>query len=288
MRSILLLLPLIILLASCNETDTKLFMQITSDQDTTYTDEVINPEGTTIETRVRTPKGFDRSETSVNSFEEYLRKLPLKPHGTEVKLFDGRSKPNNDVYDAVFDLKIGNKDLHQCADAVMRLRAEYLWNQKKYNEIHFNFTNGFRVDYSEYMKGKRMVVKGNQTYWTQSASASNTYSDFWKYMELIFNYAGTLSLSNELKSIKIDQLTIGDVFIKGGSPGHAVIIVDVATNSETGEKIFLLAQSYMPAQEIQLLKNPSNEDLSPWYSADFGDVLNTPEWTFYENELKRF
>jgi len=107
-------------------------------------------------------------------------------------------------------------------------------------------------------------------------------------MELIFNYAGTLSLSKEMKAITIDQLNIGDVFIKGGSPGHAVIVVDVATNSETGAKIFLLAQSYMPAQEIQLLKNPSNEDLSPWYSTDFGDVLNTPEWTFYKNELKRF
>lgn len=288
MRSIFSLLLLLALFASCEQSGNKLFMNVSADQDTTFTDEVINPDGMTIETRIRTPKGFERSETSANSFEEYLRKLPLKDHGTEVKLFDGRTKTNNDVYDAVVDLKIGNKDLHQCADAVMRLRAEYLWNQKKYNEIHFNFTNGFRVEYSEYMKGKRMVVKGNQTYWSQSASASNTYTDFWKYMELIFNYAGTLSLSKEMKTITIDQLNIGDVFIKGGSPGHAVIIVDLATNSETGEKIFLLAQSYMPAQEIQLLKNPLNEEQSPWYSADFGNVLNTPEWTFYANELKRF
>lgn len=49
----------------------------------------------------------------------------------------------------------------------MRLRAEYLWNQKQYDKIHFNFTNGFRINYTEFMKGKHIVVKGNKTYWTQ-------------------------------------------------------------------------------------------------------------------------
>jgi hypothetical protein len=50
-------------------------------------------------------------------------------------------------------MEIGNKDLHQCADAVMRLRAEYLWNEERYDKIHFNFTNGFRVDYTKWIEG---------------------------------------------------------------------------------------------------------------------------------------
>ena len=182
------------------------------------------------------------------------------------------------------DLKIGNKNLHQCADAVIRLRAEYLYQQKQLDKIHFNFTNGFRADYAEWMKGNRVVVQGNKTYWTHTHSPANTYQDFWDYLEVVFSYAGTLSLAKELESVNIDDLQIGDVFIQGGSPGHAIIVVDLAINPQNNEKIFLLAQSYMPAQEIQILKNPNNRELSPWYSADFGDVLKTPEWIFYKTQ----
>ena len=152
----------------------------------------------------------------------------------------------------------------------------------------FNFTNGFRVDYTEWMKGKRIVVKGNKSYWTEANSPSNTYKDFWDYMEVVFTYAGTLSLSKELKSVEIDDLKIGDVFIQGGSPGHAVIVIDIASKPSTKEKLFLLAQSYMPAQEIQILVNPGNAKISPWYPTSFGELLKTPEWTFKRGDLKRF
>ena len=49
----------------------------------------------------------------------------------------------------------------------------------------------------------------------------------------------------------VTSMQIGDVLIQGGSPGHAVIVVDMAENPATGEKLYLLAQSYMPAQDIQ-------------------------------------
>lgn len=249
---------------------------------------IINPNGGTIETRIQPPTGYSRIEVAPGSFAEFLRNLPLKPAGSPVKLYNGKEKGNNWVYGAVVDLPIGDKDLHQCADAIIRLRAEYLYSQRRYDEIHFNLTNGFRVDYSEWMKGKRVIVNGNQTFWKQSATPSNAYEDFWHYLEFVFNYAGTLSLSNELIPILPDQLTIGDVFIKGVSPGHAVIVVDVAVDSTANKKIFLLAQSYMPAQEIHLLADPYNKTINPWYSVDFGDQLRTPEWIFAKKELKRF
>ncbi|MBN2610182.1 MAG: hypothetical protein JXB00_01355, partial [Bacteroidales bacterium] len=53
-------------------------------------------------------------------------------------------------------------------------------------------------------------------------------------------------------------------------------------------KVFLLAQSYMPAQDIQILKNPNDKSISPWYSLDFEGDLITPEWTFKKTDLKRF
>jgi hypothetical protein len=260
----------------------------TWNQPANFFEELINPAGKTVESRIRVPQGFTRMGVAENSFANYLRQLPLKPHGANVLLYNGSIKENNGIYDAVVDLAIGNKNLQQCADAVMRLRAEYLFQQKQFNKIHFNFTNGFRVDYAEWMKGKRVVVQGNKTYWAHTHEPANTYRNFWEYLEMVFSYAGTRSLAKELEPVNIADLQIGDVFIQGGSPGHAIIVVDLASNRQNNKKIFLLAQSYMPAQEIQILKNPHGGERSPWYGADFGDVLETPEWTFYKTDLKRF
>ncbi|MFS4494880.1 DUF4846 domain-containing protein [Maribacter sp. 2308TA10-17] len=249
----------------------------------------IDTTGNTIVTRFQVPEGFDRISADSNSFSSYLRNLPLKPAGSLVTYFNGDVKPNQNVYDAVVDLPIGKRDLHQCADAVMRLRADYLFQNKKYDSIHFNFINGFKADYANWRKGKRILVKGNKVSWKQNSQASDSAKDFWKYLEMVFSYAGTASLEKEMKSISLAEMRIGDVFIKGGFPGHALIVVDMAHKKDTNEKIFLLAQSYMPAQEIQVLKNPNNTDLSPWYGvSEISNKLRTPEWTFKKSELKRF
>ncbi|MFC2104532.1 DUF4846 domain-containing protein [Bacteroidota bacterium] len=248
---------------------------------------LINENGKTISERIITPSGFKRIALHSGSFAFYLRNLPLKPHGTKVKYYNGILKPNFWVYAAIIDMEIGERNLQQCADAVMRLRGEYLFKSNQPEKLHFNFTNGFRVDYSEWMKGNRIVVEGNKTYWKKQTSASNSYSSFRKYMDIIFAYAGTLSLEKELVPVKLNNIMIGDVFIQGGSPGHAVIVVDLATDN-SGNKTFLLAQSYMPAQDIHILKNPNSSDLSPWYSVNFEGELETPEWTFKKSDLKRF
>lgn len=300
MKKILVFLLLVIILTSCSRDEMSLDNPNPPDGEREVIDEknveadntqvievdIINEAGKTIGTRLNAPRGYKRTEVIEDSFGEYLRNLPLKPHGSKVLYYDGGEKSRN-VYVAVLDIDVGNRDLQQCADAVMRLRGEYLFKNEEYDKIHFNFTNGFRVDYSKWIAGKRVVVEGNNCYWVNKTGYSNTYEDFRKYMNIIFAYAGTLSLSNELEAINPHELMIGDVIIKGGSPGHAVIVVDMAEN-EDGKKIFLLAQSYMPAQSIHVLKNPMNEDLSPWYELDFEGQLFTPEWTFTKEDFKRF
>lgn len=245
----------------------------------------INSDGNTIQTRFIPPDGFKRKHTVDESFGTFLRNIKLKPVGSKVKYFNGAIK-ESDVYEAVVDMEISNKDLQQCADAIMRLRGEYFFKQKAFDQITFNLTNGFKVDYSEWIKGNRVMVNGNMTTWRNIAQPSNTYKDFRNYMEFVFTYAGTLSLDKSLRSKNISDIAIGDVFIRGGSPGHAVIVVDVAENS-VGNKVFLLAQSYMPAQEIQILKNPNDSALSPWYTVKKNDTkVITPEWEFTTSQLK--
>jgi Domain of unknown function (4846) len=251
---------------------------------------LINPEGMSVKTRFDPPEGFERVEVDSASFAYYLQNLPLRKAGTYVKYFNGAVK-DDDVYDAVVAMDISDANLQQCADAIMRLRGEYFYTKNQLDSISFFLTNGFKMDYSEWIKGNRLAVSGNKTEWRKTATPSTNYSTFREYMELVFTYAGTLSLSKQLKPKPLYtqntcNLAIGDVFCVGGSPGHAVIVVDLAVN-KNGEKLFLLAQSYMPAQETQILKNPGDATRSPWYALTNAETtLITPEWEFSTNQLK--
>ncbi|MCL2510948.1 MAG: DUF4846 domain-containing protein [Bacteroidales bacterium] len=245
---------------------------------------IINEKGMTIETRFNPPNGFQRKSVDEDSFAYYLRNLPLKPAGAKVKYYNGNIKDNG-VYDAVVDMDVSNRDLQQCADAIIRLRGEYFYSMGRLEDISFTLTNGFEMDYLTWREGNRVIVNGNNTVWRKTAEYSDNYANFRAYIEFVFIYAGTLSLSKSLHPKDIKDIDIGDVFILGGSPGHAVIVVDVAEN-ENGKKVFLLAQSYMPAQETQILKNYNDNTMSPWYSADITEYLYTPEWTFKINQLK--
>ena len=249
--------------------------------------DLIDPKGKQIISRINTPAGYKRIASDSGSFSYYLRYFPLKKNGTKVYLYNGSEKTNQNVYAAVLDIDAGNKDLQQCADAVMRLKAEYLFSKKEFDKIHFNFTNGFNAEYGKWRQGYRIRVNGNNTSWYKTSELSSSKESFKKYLEMVFSYAGTLSLSKEMQPVPLAQINIGDVFIHGGSPGHAVIVVDVA-ESASGRKIFMIAQSYMPAQDIHVLKNFNDESISPWYDLSLATELNSPEWTFQKTDLKRF
>lgn len=249
---------------------------------------VLNTSGTHIATRFNPPAGYTRQPTENKSYAAFLRKLPLKPDGAKVHYFDGRVKANPGIYAAVVDLEIGKKDLQQCADAVMCLRATFLYEQGRKQEIAFRFTNGFQADFKHWMEGHRIVVSGNHCRWSKSAAPASDYRTLRTYLEFVYNYAGSLSLSKELCSVPYKEMQPGDVLIVGGSPGHAVTVMDMAVN-RAGKKVFMLSQSYMPAQDIQVLENPSNLDISPWYELDApGEIVTTPQWEFTKGQLRRF
>lgn len=242
-----------------------------------------------LQSKIIVPENFTRVPYSINSFGDWLRHLPMKTGTPEVLLFDGTKKNNQSAHAAVFNIDVGKKDLQQCADAVMRLRAEYLFITNQHDKIAFNFTSGDKCAWSAWKKGDRPVINGNSVSWKSTGKIDDSYANFKSYLNMVFNYAGSLSLSRELKKKQSwTEIESGDVIIKGGTPGHAVLVMDVATDAN-GNKLFLLAQSYMPAQEIQLLKNPTNTDLSPWYRVDeIGEQLITPEYYFLAGSLMTF
>lgn len=242
--------------------------------------------GDTLETRIPPPAGFVRRPAEPGSWAEWLRRLPLKPAGAPVLLFTGAIKPRQDAHAAVIDIDVGKRDLQQCADAIMRLRAEWLWSSGRRGAIAFNYTGGGRVDFTRWSQGARPSQDGKR--WSSAGKADGSYASFRRYMDAVFTMAGTYSLERELRSVTVADMRIGDVFIKGGFPGHAVLVADMVERPGTGERRFLLLQSFMPAQEMHVLKNPGVTDGSPWYATDFGDRLVTPEWTFPRDSLRRF
>ena len=239
----------------------------------------------TLAARIAPPAGFTRVPAAPGSWAEWLRRLPLKPAGAKVNLYTGAEKWRQDAHAAVIDIDVEKRDLQQCADAVMRLRAEWLWSVGRQRDIAFDYTDGGRVAFSRWAKGERPSSSGKS--WRSSAKPAASYASFRKYMTQVFVYAGTYSLARELKRVALEDIAIGDVLIRGGFPGHAVLVADMASNAE-GDKRFLLVQSYMPAQDMHILKDPAGTADSPWYAMPSGEQIVTPEWTFTRDQLRRW
>ncbi len=246
-----------------------------------------SPSYETLASRIAPPKGFLRVPVRPGSFSSWLRNLPLKPGGTLVRYHNGGLKFNQLFHYAVVDIDVGKGDLQQCADAVIRLRSEFLYAKGRLDDIAYNFTNGERVSFSRWRQGWRPKVDGKRVSWSKRASPGGGYASFRRYMNTIFAYAGTYSLQRELKPASVENMAIGDVFIQGGFPGHAVIVADMVRHKKTGEKRFLLIQSFIPAQDMHVLRNPRNP-LTPWYALAPGATLITPEWIFRASDLRRF
>ena len=212
---------------------------------------------------IKTPPGFTRISAPDSSFAGWLRTIPLKKDKT-VYLYNGKKKRSQVAQFAVIDIPTGDKDLQQCADVVMRLRAEYLFKFRKYSEIAF-------MDYA------------NKWY---TWSGGQNRAAFDNYLNLVFGCCGSASLEKQLKRVDdFNNIKPGDVLIQGGFPGHAVIVADMAVN-EKGKKIFMLVQGYQPAQDMHVLMNLNDPHLNPWYDIPGSAQIYTPEWTFNKENLK--
>ena len=239
-----------------------------------------------LDLRIPPPAGFVREAAAAGSFAAWLRGLPLKPGRPQVKLFDGRLKGNQEAHHAVVDIDVGARDLQQCADAVMRLHAEYLYAAGAIDRVRFDVTTGAPASLAGWFEGDRPVVRRNALSWARTGPRVSSYASMRRFLDVVFTYAGSASLARQLRPVTDRDLQPGDVFIQGGFPGHAVLVADVARGP--GRSAFLLVQSYMPAQEIHVLRNPADPARGPWYEGSPRDGLVTPEWTFEAGALRRF
>jgi hypothetical protein len=238
--------------------------------------------------RIAAPDGYHRVPLEPGAFGAFLRDLPVRVGDPPVRLHDGTLKKRQDIHAAVLDLDTGPRDLQQCADAVIRLRAEYLWADGRRDGIRFRFTSGDEAAWPLWADGWRPRVDGAAVRWSRSAPPDASYASFRRYLDKVFEYAGTRSLVRELRPLRNGEAAVpGDVLLQGGSPGHAVLLVDAVGNA-AGERLYLLAQSYLPAQDVHVLKNLLEPGLGPWFRVPSKGPVVTPEWTFGAGDLRRF
>ena len=212
----------------------------------------------------------------------FLQNLPIK----DGPILDYRGIPvdNQLKHNAIINYDVGTKDLQQCADALMRLRAEYLFQQNRYHEIGFHFVNGMLYTWDQYCEGLKVLPKGNDVELFNGSPSPYTHESLRKYLDVVYNYASTISLTKELKHTS--DLAAGTVVIHPGSPGHCFIIIDEAIDAN-GEKVFKLAEGYTPAQSIYVLSNLVEPEINPWYHLQKG-TITTSSYSFIDYQLRSF
>ncbi len=252
------------------------------------TPNLLNKDSLTIKSRINAPKGYKRVSYSKGSFQEYLRNYELKMFGTKIINYDGSEYYWQRGHIGILDVPVPVNGLQQCADALIRIRSEYLWNTNRKDQIGFNFTSGDYCSWIKYADGFRPKINGNEVMFHKSASKNHSKENFYKYLNLIYMYSGTLSLYNELPEIEYaEDLKIGDMLIRGGSPGHIVMICDEVINNE-GKKLYLLFQGNTPAQSVHLVKNLEDSNISPWYELKKNAVIPVSNYTFMSSKFVQF
>lgn len=249
---------------------------------------LINKDSLTIRSRVNVPEGYKRVDYPKGSFEEYLRNYELKPFVSKIINYDQSEYFWQGGHIGILEIPVPSNGLQQCADALIRVRSEYLWDKNRKDEIGFKFTSGHYCSWQKYAEGYRPNINGNKVTFHKIAASDHSKINFYNYLNLIYTYSGTLSLYHELTAINdAADLKIGDMMIKGGSPGHIVMICDEIIN-EQGDKKFLLFQGNTPAQSVHLVRNLEDDVYTPWYHLEKNKRIPVSNYVFVSAKFVRF
>jgi len=234
--------------------------------------------------RFEPPAGFSRVEVTAGSFAQWLRHIPLRPVGTPVRARNGVVLVPGDAPNlgAVIDIDVRTNQ--QCADTITRLRAEYLLQANRDDEIVFRAGGGTKLSWPEWKQGSRPHLVGDELQCSRDAEPDGSRKSFEAYLDAVFCWCGTHNLAEEGDRAE-GPPAIGDFLVTGGSPGHAVIVVDLAKDT-TGQLRALLAQGYMPDQSAHVLAVGPGD---PWFRLTVGQPVDIPSWGVFQwTDLRRF
>ncbi|MCK6571966.1 DUF4846 domain-containing protein [Myxococcota bacterium] len=242
-------------------------------------------------THFRPPAGFVPEPAPAGSFARFLRTLPVRQDRRTVLDFRGEPLFRPAAAAAVIYLDVGDRDLQQCADTALRLFAEWRWQAGLAGRSAFHFTSGDVTRFSDWVNGERITAAGRGITRRAGARRAADHRSHRAWLDLVFRYAGTRSLAFDTDAVpKGAPLAAGDLFVDPGSPGHAVILLDVARHPD-GRSAALVGQGFMPAQDLHVLGADAPVALDGvWFILPGPDgELSTPAWRpFPRASARRF
>jgi hypothetical protein len=219
-----------------------------------------------LEERFAVPPGYQRVKVPKGSFSEWLRTLPMAPEGTPAKSFDGKETlaADDDYLAGVVAIDTGNPDLQQSSDVIIRLHAEYLWSRGEKDKISYLSATKLNMPFARWEKGQRLIANGPNVFWViKGKPAEVDHAEFRKYLDAVFNWANSSSLSPRSTPVgEPKDLVAGDFFLQSGEPNHVAVVLDVA-DKPSGERVALLGQARSPAESIHVVR-PGKA--TPWFS----------------------
>lgn len=246
---------------------------------------LIQADGTTLETRLQTPAGYERTQVEEISFASFLRTYPMRKDKAKIKLYNGQKKERQDNHVAILKLPLDKTNLQQATSSIQRVVAEYFWKQAQYDKISFRYGNGFQADYVRWREGYRISNQATGTSWVEQGTYDRSYSTFARYLQAVFLKTSAATLEQESQKTTLAKVKAGDILLKRGTGSHVVMVVDVCENAE-GKKAYLLAQGGTPAQQFHVIKNPAHEN-DPWYyEEEMTATVRTPDVEFAKGSFR--
>ncbi len=252
----------------------------------------IDESGMTIEDRIMVPEGYVRPPYPDFTFQYFLKSLPMKSADAKVVKYDGFDK-FFESYSAVIDLQFDKSiDKIHSEHLIQYLRGMYLHQNEKFELINFSTDDNRDLNFQEYGSGMRWEWQDSVWVKTSGGVADFSENSFLEFMEEVYSHSTTNGLATDTRLLEVGEISVGDVFIQpasGRGKGHSVIIMDMAVDPLTGERLVLLGQGFAPTQDMHILKNPYEEDISPWYRVKEDDYFfTTIQWTFRKKHCRRF
>ena len=221
----------------------------------------------TLEAAYPVPSGFVRKSDS--AFGQWLRTRSVADPNVPILTYDGRVVGHKG---RVIALEMVSGDRQQCADSIIRLRAE--WELESGHLPSFHATSGDPMPWKRFVQGEKPYEKDGRIAWKQGSS--KRWED---YLSRVFIWAGTASLAAYDTEAALNP-TAGDVMVQGGFPGHAILLLDVVERGD--ERLVLVGEGYMPAQNFHVEHGP----VDGWWRWKDGVSLN--HWRLKADTLRRF
>jgi len=234
--------------------------------------------------RIPMPRGYHEVAVRPGSFGEWLRYIAVAPPGTPVRDVGGKRLRMASRY-AKAVLAIDPREMQECADVVIRLRAEYLRQAGEPDKLVFPLTSGGSISWPRWIAGERPRLAGDRIVFGRTSERGDSREQFDDFLTSAFTWCGTISLARDGRSVSPEDIQPGDFVSRPspGSTGHAMLIADVVED-DAGHHLALMVQGAMPAQTPHVALG---HVLGAWVVVDPAGALEVPGWRPFEWTLLR-